>query len=92
MPLTLTQVSVTSTATELVTVEPGQTVTLCASASTAVGTANTVTTSGSGGDFTLPQNVPMPFTVPNVQGAASVTLYGITASSSTVSVAVTENP
>lgn len=89
MSLTFTQVAVTSAATELVTLQPGQSAVLLASASTAVGTANTVTTSTG---FTLPANVPVPFPLADFEGAAAVTLYGITASTSDVSVAVTGEP
>jgi len=85
MALTLTQVAVTSAATQLVTVSPGQTVTLLASASSAAGTGNTVTTSTG---FTLPANVPVTFTLLDYLGQSPVTLYGVTASTANISVAV----
>lgn len=85
MALTLTQVAVGSTASVIVTVPPGGTVTLLASAPTTIGTSNAVTT-GSG--FTLPANVPVPFTLLDESAQPAVTLYGITATSSTVSVAL----
>ena len=87
MAFTLTQVAVTTTATDLVTLQPGARVTLLASAATEVGTSDAVT---SGTGFTLPANVPVPFTVPDEEGQSAVTLYGITGSTSNVSIAVAD--
>lgn len=85
MALTLTQVAVGTSAAAIVTVPPGGTVTLLASAPTTIGTSNSVTsTSG----FTLPANVAVPFSLLDESAQPAVTLYGITATSSTVSVAL----
>lgn len=59
--------------------------TLVASAPTTVGTNNAVTTSSG---FTLPANVPVPFTLLDESAQGPLTLYGITATTSTVSVAL----
>lgn len=87
MALTLTQEAVTSAATELVTVPLGATVTLIASAATTVGTSNSVTTSTG---FVLPANVPVPLPLADYLGQEPVTLYGITATTSTVSIALSD--
>lgn len=92
MSLALSTASVTSSAASVLTLEPGQTVTLCASATTYLGTANTVTTSGATEGFNLPASVPVTFTLLNDEGAAPVTLYAITASTATLSIAVTGSP
>jgi hypothetical protein len=63
----------------------GGTVTLIASAATTIGTSNGVTTSTG---FPLPANVPVTWTVNDDDGAGPVTLYGITATAATVSIAV----
>ncbi len=89
MSLALSQVAVSGTAGLLVTVNPYSSVTLVASAATYVGTASTVTTSTG---FLLPANVPVTLSVPGFVGAAAVSLYAITASSSNVSVALTGEP
>lgn len=90
MSLALTQVSVTSSATSLVTLSPGDTVTLqAATAATNVGTSSGVTTSTG---FALAVGVPVTITLPQFEGAAAVTLYGITASSAAVSVAHQAEP
>lgn len=86
MALTLTQVAVTSTATSLIAVPPGGTVTLVASAATTIGTSNTVTTSTGG--FALPANVAVTWTLLDELGQSAITLYGITGTTSTVSVAL----
>ena len=86
MPLTLpANVTVTASATLLGTVPPGSAVTLVASAITAVGTDATVTTSTG---FLLPASVPVPLALTDYEGQAPVTLYGITATTSVVSVAL----
>lgn len=83
--MTFTQVAVTGTAASLCTLAgPYATVTLLASAASAVGTASGVTTSTG---FTLPANVPVTFTLGD-RGAAPITLYGVTASSASISVAL----
>lgn len=84
--LTLTQFAVTSAATPLCTLQPGSTVVLCASAATNIGTSNGVTTSTG---FALPANTPVPITYPDEEGSGPVTLFGITASTSNVSAALT---
>jgi hypothetical protein len=83
MSLMLTQVAVTSSATELATVNPYDTVTLLASAATTIGTSPDVTSSTG---FALPASVPVPFTVPGFATQGPVTLYGITASTANVSI------
>lgn len=85
MALTLTQVAVGSTATQLITVPPGGTVTLVASVPTTIGTSISVTTSTG---FSLPANVPVPLTLMDEVGQSPLTLYGITVTTSTVSVAL----
>lgn len=85
MALTLTQVAVTSTATQLITIPPGGAVTLMASAPTTIGTTSSVTT---GTGFSLPANVSIPLTLPDELGQSAITLYGITGTTSTVSVAL----
>ena len=85
MALTLTQVTVGATASAVVTVPPGGTVTLLASAPTTIGTSSAVTSSTG---FTLPANMPVPFTLLDESAQPAITLYGITATSSTVSVAL----
>ncbi|MGW3196340.1 hypothetical protein ACWDBD_17475 [Streptomyces sp. NPDC001118] len=85
MALTLTQVAVGSTASAIVTLPPGGTVTLVASAPTTVGTSSAVTSSTG---FTLPANVPVPLTLMDELAQSALTLYGITATTSTVSVAL----
>lgn len=86
MAFTLTQVPVGSTAAALITVPLGATVVLVASATTNIGTSNAVTT---GTGFALPANVPVPLTVVDELAQSPVTLYGVTGTSSTVSIALT---
>ena len=85
MALTLTQVAVGSTASAIVALPPGGTVTLVASAPTTVGTSNTVTSSTG---FTLPANVAVTWTLLDELGQSAITLYGITGTTSTVSIAL----
>lgn len=85
MAFTLTQVAVTASATPLITIPPGGTVTLLASATTTIGTSASVTT---GTGFSLPANVPVPLTLLDELGQSPLALYGITATTSTVSVAL----
>lgn len=83
MSLVLTQVAVTSAATQLLTANPYDTVTLIASAATNVDTSSGVTTSTG---IALPANVPVTFQVPGFADQQPVTFYGITASTSNVSI------
>lgn len=85
MALNLTQVAVGSTATQVVTLPPGGSVLLVASAPTNIGTSNAVTTSSG---FVLPANVPIPLTLLDELAQGSLTLWGITATTSTVSIAL----
>ncbi|MGH3296096.1 MAG: hypothetical protein ACRDP7_30285 [Trebonia sp.] len=59
--------------------------TLLASAATAVGTSNAVTT---GTGFLLPANVPVPLTLTDSSEESATELFGITASTANVSVAL----
>lgn len=85
MALTLTQVAVTSAATALPVLSLGSVVTLIASAATNVGTSNAVTTSTG---FVLPANVPVTLPLLDYIGQSPAALYAITASTATLSVAI----
>lgn len=85
MALTLTQVAVTSAATALPALSLGSAVTLIASAATNIGTSNAVTTSTG---FVLPANVPVTLPLLDYIGQSPAALYAITASTATLSVAI----
>jgi hypothetical protein len=92
MSLTPSLVGITSSsATQLVVVQPGQSVTLCSTAVFTVGVASGVTV-GAAASFAVPASTPVTWTLPNDLGAVPVALYGIAGSSINVSVMVTGNP